>query len=95
MFFEPLLSIMEQCLREVSQLTPQLYLASVAAINDESLKQNKINLIINATKELPMWNPQKDTNIMTIRVPVYDNTEQTLFPYFQVKRDEKCFSLPK
>ena len=89
LLFEPLLSIMEQCLREVSQLTPQLYLASVAAINDESLKQNKINLIINATKELPMWNPQKDANIMTIRVPVYDNTEQTLFPYFQVKCDEK------
>ena len=75
--------MMEQCLRVISQLTPQLYLSSVAAISDESLEENNINLIINATKELPLF-PPKSGRINTIRVPVYDTTEETLYPYFKV-----------
>ena len=79
----PLLAMMEQCLKEISQLTPNLYLASVAAISDEALNKNNINLIINASKELSMF-PPKDNRINTIRVPVYDNCEETLYPYFKV-----------
>jgi len=78
----PLLAMMEQCLKEISQLTPNLYLASVAAISDEALNKNNINLIINASKELSMF-PPKDNRINTIRVPVYDNCEETLYPYFK------------
>ena len=40
----------EKCIKEFSQLTPQLFLASAIAITDEDLKKNDINLIINATE---------------------------------------------
>ena len=75
--------IMEACLKVISKLTPQLYLSAVSAITDEDLENNNINLIINATKELPMF-PPKNGRVNTVRVPVYDNTEATLFPYFKV-----------
>ena len=67
----------------ISQITPNLYLSAVTAINDQSLEQHGINLIINATKELPMF-PPKNPKIHCVRVPVYDNTDQNLAPYFEV-----------
>ena len=69
----------------MTQITPTLYLSAVTAITDQTLESNKINLIINATKELPMF-PPKNSEIQSIRVPVYDNIEANLSPYFKVKR---------
>ena len=68
----------------MTQITPTLYLSAVTAITDQTLETNKINLIINASKELPMF-PPKDSRIETVRVPVHDNVEANLSPYFQVK----------
>lgn len=74
---------MEQCLREMTQITPKLYLSAQIAISDAALAKNNINLIINATKELPVF-PPEDSSIKTIRVPVYDSADQNLYPYFKV-----------
>ena len=74
---------MEQCLTQISQVTPQLYLCAVSAISDTNLNENGITLIINATKELPMF-PPISPSILSVRVPVYDSCEERLYPYFQV-----------
>ena len=70
----------EKCIKEFSQLTPQLFLASAIAITDEDLKKNNINLIINATEELEMY---LSSWIHTIRVPVADDVQASLYPYFK------------
>ena len=71
----------EKCIKEFSQLTPQLFLASASAITDDDLKKNDINLIINATEELEMY---LSSWIHTIRVPVTDDNQASLYPYFKV-----------
>ena len=75
---------MEQCLKEITEITPNLYLSSVAAISDANLHDKKINLIINATKELPIF-PTADggKQIHSVRIPVYDMVDETLYPYFK------------
>ena len=72
----------EKCIKEFSQLTPQLFLASASAITDDDLKKNDINLIINATEELEMY---LSSWIHTIRVPVTDDNQASLYPYFKVQ----------
>lgn len=69
----------------ISHIAPNLYLSAVTAINDQSLADLGITLIINATKELPMF-PPKNSNIQSVRVPVYDNTDANLAPYFEVSQ---------
>ena len=67
----------------ISQITPHLYLTAVTALNDQKLDEHGITLIINATKELPMF-PPKNPKIHNVRVPVYDSIDQNLAPYFEV-----------
>ena len=74
---------MEECLRVMSEITPTLHLSSATAISDSSLAKNNITLIINASKELPIY-PTKDAKILSVRVPVYDAADQNLFTYFFV-----------
>jgi atypical dual specificity phosphatase len=73
---------MEHCLHQITKLTPKLYLSAATAITEENLAQTGINLIVNATKELPMYS--NSSNIHTIRVPVYDSVDSNLYPYFKV-----------
>ena len=67
----------------ISQITQHLYLSAVTALNDQKLDELGITLIINASKELPMF-PTKDPKIHNVRVPVYDSIDQDLAPYFEV-----------
>ena len=55
------------------------------AVSDENLALNNINLIINATKELPTF-PSKDQTIESARVPVYDACDENILPYFKVTK---------
>ena len=67
---------------EVSEITPKLYLSSCSNIDDVGLTKKGINLIINATRDLP--HQTKSDAFINIRVPVDDNSEANLSPYFQV-----------
>lgn len=79
---------MEQCLTQITQLAPHLYLSAISAISDSNLDKNGITLVINATKELPMF-PPRSPSIISVRVPVYDSCEERLYPFFQVRMPNK------
>ena len=71
----------------ISEITPKLYLSAVSAITNASLADHNITLIINASKELPIF-PTEDVKIFSVRVPVYDATDQDLYPYFLVSVEQ-------
>ena len=48
------MSRVEACFHEMTRSTSNLYLASIMAIDDNTLCANDISLIVNATKELTM-----------------------------------------
>ena len=81
---------MENCKLEMTQITPSLYLSGIQAVTNKLVDQCNINLIINATKESPIFGnkhfPPKHRHIRIIRVPEYDSTEASLLPYFKVRR---------
>ena len=66
---------------DLTEIAPKLYLSAVTAISDEKLAKHNITIIINASKELPMF-PALDAK--SVRVPVTDNLDQKLYPYFLV-----------
>eukprot|EP00096_Caligus_rogercresseyi_P014373 TRINITY_DN6882_c0_g1_i3.p1 TRINITY_DN6882_c0_g1~~TRINITY_DN6882_c0_g1_i3.p1 ORF type:complete len:155 (-),score=48.54 TRINITY_DN6882_c0_g1_i3:100-564(-) len=63
---------------EISEVTTDLYLSSAFAIKDEALREHDITLIINATKELPLW-----PTIDVIRIPLVDSSIQDVYKYFE------------
>ena len=75
----------------ISEITPKLYLSAVSAITNASLADHNITLIINASKELPIF-PTEDVKIFSVRVPVYDATDQDLYPYFLVSVEHLCLN---
>ena len=83
---------MENCKLEMTQITPSLYLSGIQAVTNKLVDQCNINLIINATKESPIFGnkhfPPKHRHIRIIRVPEYDSTEASLLPYFKVRRTQ-------
>ena len=80
---------MENCKLEMTQITPSLYLSGIQAVTNKLVDQCNINLVINATKESPIFGnkhfPPKHRHIRIIRVPEYDSTEASLLPYFKVR----------
>ena len=73
---------------KISQLTPQLYLSGTEGRSQNNLEKYHINLVINASKDIPSTNftPKNGEEFYEIRVPV-DDSEQagdTLYPYFKV-----------
>ena len=78
---------MQKSYDEISQITPKLYLANGYTINDSGMVELGINLVINATRDLDFQT--KSEEIKRIRVPVDDNVQANLLPYFQVSRLKK------
>ena len=72
---------------EISQITPRLYLTNGYTINDSGMLELGINLVINATRDLDFQT--KSEEIKSIRVPVDDNVQANLLPYFQVSHLRK------
>ncbi|XP_040565610.1 dual specificity protein phosphatase 21 [Lepeophtheirus salmonis] len=68
---------------EFSEVTKDLYLSSAFAIKDEVLKEHDIYLVINATKELPLWPPSGPPVFDVIRVPLVDSSIQDAYKYFE------------
>ena len=69
---------------EVSKITPQLYLTNGYTIHDSGLSKLGMNLVINVTKDLDFQT--RSDAIINVRVPVDDNVQANLFPYFQVNK---------
>ena len=72
---------------EISQITPILFVSALSAITDDKLKELGINLVVNATKDLPCYRPQEGLDVSVIRVPVNDFVEANLMPYFKPVAD--------
>ena len=70
---------------DITQITDVLFVCGFHAINDQGLKDNKINLIVNATPDYQIENYQSsDKNVKVVRVPVLDTPTASLAPYFKV-----------
>jgi protein-tyrosine phosphatase len=56
----------------VNKIFPNLWIGNRKVINDSTFfKQNKVDLIVNCTPDLPF--PDIDSSICTLRIPVYDS----------------------
>merc|ERR1712136_288955 len=69
-----------------SMINEHLFVAAGGAISDQKLKENGISLIINATNSMDLYSPRNTrlkTSIHVIRVPLKDNSKETLFPYLK------------
>ena len=79
---------MQKSYDEISQITPKLYLTNGYTINDAGMVELGVNLVINATRDLDFQT--KSEEIKSIRVPVDDNAQANLLPYFQVSHLHIC-----
>ena len=70
---------------EVSKITPNLYLTNGYSIHASGLSKLGINLVINVTKDLDFQTKNSEGAIINARVPVDDNVQANLLPYFQVQ----------
>ena len=68
---------------DITQITDVLFVCGFHAINDQELKDNKINLIVNATPNIENYQ-SSDKNVKVVRVPVLDTPTASLAPYFKV-----------
>lgn len=68
---------------EVSKITPNLYLTNGYSIHASGLSKLGINLVINVTKDLDFQTKNSEGAIINARVPVDDNVQANLLPYFQ------------
>ena len=84
---------MQKSYDEISQITPKLYLTNGYTINDAGMVELGVNLVINATRDLDFQT--KSEEIKRIRVPVDDNVQANLLPYFQVSRPRKHSNMRK
>ena len=84
-YFTGLSRIMHKFYDEVSKITQNLYLTNGYSIHASGLSKLGINLVINVTKDLAFQTKNSDGAIINARVPVDDNVQANLFPYFQVK----------
>ena len=73
---------MDSILTQVAEVTPDLFLCAATAVTMENLRSRNITLVINATRELPLF-PQED-DIENVRVGVLDSQQSDILPYFQV-----------
>ena len=68
---------------EITQITDVLFVCGFCAINDDDLRELKINLIVNATPNIENYT-SSHKDIKVVRVPVVDVATSSLAPYFKV-----------
>ena len=72
-------------MNDVTEVTPNLFVTAKYAIKDGTLKGLGITMIINSAKELNNYEPDaKDLSIIYVKIPVHDNSDAHLYPYFMV-----------
>lgn len=74
---------------EITEITPNLFVCGLEAINGAILRELGITLIINVTHyvaRLEDWSVQEDPIIHLIRIPVDDMETEVLYAYFKVGR---------
>merc|ERR1712110_788806 len=79
----------EHPIREFSRLTPSLYVGAYKDINDETVRRYQINLIVNATRSKPIYQPKQidlKSKVHVVRVPLNDHQED-IFPYLKHTAD--------
>ena len=76
--------------REVSQLAPCLYVSGVSALNDKTLENLGINVIVNSATNLANFQT-RDKSIVTVKVPVHDVSSANLRPYLKVVQSLKSY----
>ena len=86
-------------INDVTEITPSLFVCGKTAINDTVIKDLGINLIINSAKELENYAdyPGSQTlgsEIISVKIPVYDQVEGHLLPYFMVKYMKRIMTEP-
>ena len=74
----------------VTEITPSLFVCGKTAINDTVLNDLGVTMIINSSKELENYadHPGIQTlgiELISVKIPVYDQEESQLMPYFMVR----------
>ncbi|KAF7496575.1 Dual specificity protein phosphatase 14 [Sarcoptes scabiei] len=64
---------------EFDRIVPGVYQTSVTGIVSETMRENRIRLIINATYEMPLL---KNPEFISIRVPIEDDPQEMILEYF-------------
>ena len=75
-------------MNEITQITPNLFVCGVDAINGPILRKLGITLIINVTNavaNIENWSLEAEPIINLIRIPVDDWETEVLYPYFEVR----------
>ena len=82
---------MSNTMNEVSEITPSLFVCGKTAINDKVIEDLGINIIINSANELENYADYPGiqiaglkSKVISVKIPVYDQVETNLLPYFQV-----------
>jgi len=70
-------------MNDVTEVTPNLYVCSKWAINDEIIQRLGITMIINSAKGLDNYKPaSKDLSLIYVNIPVRDQSDAHIYPYF-------------
>ena len=74
---------------KVTEITPNLFVCGVIAINGAMLQKLGITLIISVTREYEnllrrLRKYKEDFNINHVRIPVDDIETEVIYPYFKV-----------
>ena len=72
---------------DISEVTPHLYVCGEHAITDAAIERLGITMIINSAKELENY-ASSSKDIYYIKIPVHDQSEALLQPYFKVLLDK-------
>ena len=76
---------------QISELIPGLYICGVTGLTPANMKAFRIQLIVNATKEVP--NLKSLGEIQRMKLWVEDTTEEDLFPHLDIVVDQASCNL--
>ena len=71
---------------QLSELIPRLYICGVTGLTPANMKAFNVQLIVNATKEVP--NLKSLGDIPRMKLWVEDTAEEDLFPHFDIVADQ-------
>ena len=72
-------------MNDVTEVTPNLFVCGKHAITDDIIERLGITMIINSAKELQNYEcKSKDLSLTYVKIPVHDQSESLLQPYFMV-----------
>ncbi|KAL3096020.1 hypothetical protein niasHS_005780 [Heterodera schachtii] len=71
---------------QISELVPGLYICGVTGLTPANMKAFRIELIVNATREVP--NLKSLGHIQRMKLWVEDTTDEDLFPHFDIVADQ-------